>query len=171
MLTLYDELSADYAVRAVEMRPGRWRDRFLYALEISLDVLRPNRRTLASLVSVLVGDPTDGLFASGTAFSRTRVEAIFVGAVVGASDAPRGEVGPALGRLLYLLHLAILLWWPPDRRPSQRATAALVALIERALPLMVPAMRLPGVAGMLVAADALVNEALFEAPPQPEPGR
>src|SRR3954471_20146838 len=29
VLTLYDELSAEYADRAAQMAPGRWRDRFL----------------------------------------------------------------------------------------------------------------------------------------------
>src|SRR5436190_17808378 len=42
VLTLYDELSAEYAARAAEMVPGRWRDRFLYALSTSLEVLRPH---------------------------------------------------------------------------------------------------------------------------------
>src|SRR5687768_4146089 len=99
VLALYDELSADYAARASALPRGRWRDRFLYALEASLDVLRPHRGTLASLVGVLVGDPDEGLFAPSTAFSRLRVQAVFVAAVVGATDAPRGELGPALGRL------------------------------------------------------------------------
>src|SRR5689334_1437634 len=111
VLTLYDELSAEYADRAAQLPPGRWRDRFLYALTSSLEVLQPHRGTLASLVGVLVGDAEEGLFAPRTAFSLLRVQGVFVQAVVGASDAPRGETAPALGRLLYLLHLAVLLWW------------------------------------------------------------
>src|SRR5919202_1909254 len=52
VLALYDELSAVYAARAEQMPPGRWADRFLYALKTSLDVLAPQRDTLAALVSV-----------------------------------------------------------------------------------------------------------------------
>jgi AcrR family transcriptional regulator len=161
VLSLYDELSAEFAARATHLRPGRWRERVLEALELSLEVLGPQRSTLAALVPVLVGDADEGLFAPRTAFSRLRVQAVFVQAVVGATDAPRGELGPVLGRLLYLLHLAVLLWWLLDRSPGQRATAALLGLLERALRLAAPALRVPGVPGLLTSADALVREALF----------
>jgi len=171
VLALYDELSSEFAARASEMPPGRWRDRFRYALGASLDVLRPHRGTLASLVSVLVGDPEEGLFAPGTAFSRLRVQGVFVQAVVGARDAPRDPLAPALGRLLYLVHLAVLLWWLLERSPSQRATGALLVLLERALPLAATSLRVPGVPGLLIAADALVREALFGEPPSPESAR
>lgn len=165
VLALYDELSAEYAARAARMPPDRWRERFLYALRTSIEVLRPHRGTLASLVSVLVGDANEGLFAPSTAFSRSRVQGVFVDAVVGATDAPRGPLAPALGRLLYFVHLAILLWWLLDKSPSQRATDALVALLERALPLGATSLRVPGVPALLLAADALVREALFDDPP------
>ena len=161
VLALYDELSAAYAARAAQMGPGRWRDRFLFALRTSLGVLGPHRGTLASLVGVLVGDAEDGVFAPGKAFSRLRVQGVFVQSVVGASDAPRGETAPALGRLLYLVHLAVLLWWLLDRSPEQRATAGLVALLERAAPLIAVALRAPTVPGLVRAADALVRDALL----------
>ena len=162
VLALYDELSAEYAARSEAMPAGRWRARFLYALTTSLDVLGPHRGTLASLVPVLVGDADEGLFSPGTAFSRLRVQGVFVAAVEGASDTPRGPLAPALGRLLYLVHLAILLWWLLDKSPGQRATAALVKLIERTLPLAATALGVPGVSGLLVSADALVRDALLD---------
>src|SRR6185436_15689297 len=43
ILAFYDDLSADFATRATEMRPGRWRDRFLFALTTSLRVLESHR--------------------------------------------------------------------------------------------------------------------------------
>lgn len=171
VLALYDELSAGYAAHAEQMPSGRWRDRFLFALTTSLDVLRPHRATLASLVGVLVGDAEEGLFAPGTAFSRLRVQAVFVAAVTGARDAPRGQVAPALGRLLYLLHLAVLLWWLLDKSPGQRATAALVKLLGRALPLAATALRVPGVPGLVTSSDALVRDALLDDPPDQIPPR
>jgi AcrR family transcriptional regulator len=165
VLTLYDDLSAEYATRAAEMAPGRWRDRFLYALTTSLDVLRPHRGTLASLAGVLVADAEDGVFAPRMAFSRLRVQGVFVQAVVGSSDRLRGETAPALGRLLYLVHLAVLLWWLLDKSTSQRATTALVKLLERAAPLIAVALRVPTVPGLVRAADALVHDALLTDPP------
>ena len=134
MLALYDELSLDQLARANGMPHGAWRDRFLFTLETSLSVLQPHRRTLSALIPVMISTEPDGLFGSATAFSRHRVQGVFQDAAVGAKDAPRGELAAALGRLLYLLHLAVILWWLLDRSPNQRATAALVALTKQILP-------------------------------------
>jgi AcrR family transcriptional regulator len=162
VLSLYDELSAEYAARATEMGPGKWRDRFLFALTTSLRVLNPHRGTLAALAPVLVGDSQEGLFAPSTAFSRQRVQKVFHQAVVGATDAPRPELRAALARLLYLAHLAIILWWLLDKSPRQRATTALVALVSRALPASALTLRLPRIREFVVAGDKLFREALFE---------
>ena len=108
---LYDELSQEFARQTADMRPGRWRDRFLFALETSLRVLQPHRTTLRGLIPILVGDPNDGVFAASTAFSRLRVQRVFEDAVTGSADSPKLRLAAALGRLLYLVHLAVLLWW------------------------------------------------------------
>ena len=39
----------------------------------------------------------------------------------------------ALGRLLSLLHLAVILWWLLDKSPAQRATEGLVSLFRQVL--------------------------------------
>jgi len=162
VLAFYDELSGEYAARAAEMKAGKWRDRFVFALRTCLDVLGPYRKTLSSLAPVLVADPEEGLFAARTAFSRRRVEQVFQDAVNGASDAPARKLGEPLGRLLYLFHLAIILWWLLDKSPKQVATHALVSLLERILPSFGMALLLPQVRGFVRAADGLVREALFD---------
>lgn len=164
VLALYDDLSAEYAAAAARMPRGRWRDRFLFALRTSLAVLDPHRRTLSALVPVLVGDAEQGLFSPSTAFSRFRVQQAFQDAVLGATDAPRREIAGALGRLLYLLHLAVLLWWLLDKSPSQRATTGLVTLVEQTMPSAVLALRFRPVANLLRTGDALFGEALFDGP-------
>ena len=111
------------------MPRGKWRDRFAFALQTSLRVLGPHRQTLRALAPAMVGEGEEGLFARATAFSRTRVQGAFRAAVVGASDAPAPRLAEALARLLYLLHLAVILWWLLDRSAGQRATAGLVALL------------------------------------------
>jgi AcrR family transcriptional regulator len=161
-LALYDELSSDYASRAAEMPAGTWRDRFMFALTTSLRVLGPHRRTLVALVPVLIGDPGEGLFAPATAFSRQRVQRVFHEAIVGARDAPRADVTAALARLLYLAHLAIILWWMLDKSPKQRATTALVALCKQALPAAALTLRLPRARAFVIAGDTLFREALFD---------
>jgi AcrR family transcriptional regulator len=162
VLTLYDELSAAFAERAARLPRGSWASRFVAALETSLAVLDPHRSVLAGVVPVLVGGADQGLFAAETAFSRVRVQGVFERAVLEARDAPGTELGAAMGRLLYLLHLAVLLWWLLDRSPGQRATAGLVALLRRALPLGALALRLPPVRAIVAAADRLVRDALFD---------
>lgn len=146
------------------MKPGKWRERFLFSLETSLRALRPHRTTLRALIPVLIGDPDDGVFAAGTAFSRVRVQQVFEDAVAGAADAPTAPIAGALGRLLYLVHLAVLLWWLLDKTPRQRATDALVALTEQLLPSAALTLRLPPIRRFVIAFDALIREGLFGSP-------
>lgn len=99
-----------------------------------------------------------------TAFSRQRVQPVFEGAVVGATDAPKQPLAAALGRLLYLVHLAVLLWWLFDKSSRQRATSALVSLTEQLLPSAALALRVPPVRRFVIAVDGLMHEALFANP-------
>jgi len=164
VLELYDRLSAEFAMRVVSTKSGKWRDRFLFALRTSLEVLGPHRNTLAALAPVLVGDPNEGLFAPSTAFSRMRVEKIFDDAVRGASDAPATRLATGLGRLLYLLHLSVILWWLLDRSPKQRATQGLIALLQGILPSAALALRFPPFPAFVISGDALFRDALLSDP-------
>jgi AcrR family transcriptional regulator len=164
ILAFYDELSADFARQAAGMPPGRWRDRFIFALTTSLRVLEAHRIALQALAPVLVGDPDEGVFSERTAFSRQRVQPVFEDAVAGATDAPKQPLAAALGRLLYLVHLAVLLWWLFDKSSRQRATAALVSLTEQILPSATLALRVPPVRRFVIAVDELIREALFGSP-------
>jgi AcrR family transcriptional regulator len=164
ILAFYEELSADFAREVATMRPGRWRDRFIFALTTSLHVLEPHRVALRALAPVLVGDPDEGVFSERTAFSRQRVQPHFEEAVVGATDAPPQPLARALGRLLYLIHLTVLLWWLLDRSSKQRATTALVSLTQQLLPSAALALRVPAIRRFVVAVDELIREALFGRP-------
>ena len=164
VLALYDQLSEDYSRQAQEMAPGKWRDRVFFALETSLRVLGPHRVTLRALVPVMVGDVEEGVFAETTAFSRLRVQTVFQDAIAGASDAPPERVAEAMGRLAYLLHLAVILWWLLDKSPGQRATTALLALFRQILPSAALSLRLPPIRAFVRSADVLVREALLGVP-------
>jgi AcrR family transcriptional regulator len=164
VIALYDELSSDYAREALEMPLGRWRDRSIFALNTSLRVLEPHRVALRALTPVLVGDPEEGIFSASTAFSRLRVQRVFEEAVVGSSDAPKRPLSEAVGRLLYLVHLAVLLWWLLDKTPNQRATATLVSLTQQLLPSVALTLRVPPVRRFVISLDVLVREGLFGTP-------
>jgi len=111
-----------------------------------------------------LGDRDQSLFAVDTAFSRRRVEGIFVDVVVKATDSPRSKLAESLGRLLYVLHLAVILWWLFDKSSGQSATVALVALLDRILPMFSVALMLPQVQTCVRSADSLVREALLDNP-------
>jgi hypothetical protein len=151
------------------MPSGRWRRRFIFALTTSLDVLGPHRVALRALAPVLVGDPDDGVFSERTEFSRRRVQPVFEDAVAGATDAPKPPLAAALGRLLYLVHMAVLLWWLFDKSARQRATSALVSLTEQLLPSAALALRVPPVRRFVIAVDGLIDDALFSSAPQVQP--
>jgi AcrR family transcriptional regulator len=164
VIALYDELSSEYARQAAAMKAGKWRDRFLFALRTSLNVLEPHQVALRALTPILVGDPEEGIFAAGTAFSRLRVQRVFEEAVTGSSDAPKQPLAEALGRLLYLVHLAVLLWWLLDKSPGQRATTALVSLVQQLLPAAALTVRVMPVRRFVISVDELIGEALFRNP-------
>jgi AcrR family transcriptional regulator len=164
VIALYDELSSEYARQAAEMPTGKWRDRFLFALRMSLQVLEPHQVALRALTPVMVGDPDEGIFSARTAFSRLRVQRVFEQVVVEANDAPKQPLAEALGRLLYLVHLAVLLWWLLDKSSNQRATVALVSLTQQLLPSAALALRVPRVRTFVISVDELVREALFGNP-------
>ena len=164
VLALYEELSAEYATQAARMPAGKWRTRFMFALETSLAVLRPHRNTLQAFVPVMLGGTDEGLFAESTAFSRFRVQKVFEDAVVDATDAPARKLAEAVGRLLYLAHLGVIMWWLLDKSPQQRATPALVALLRQVLPSAALTLRLPPVRAFAQSADELFREALFSKP-------
>ena len=161
VLELYDELSAEYAERARAMQPGRWRQRALFALETSLSTLTPHRATLAALTPVLVGDPDQGLFSEKTSFSRSRVQQVFIDAVTGSRDKLATVDAESLGRLLYVVHLMVLLWWLLDKSPNQVATRGLVGVTRKLAHAFSLGMRLPQTRAVVRHVDALAQQALF----------
>jgi AcrR family transcriptional regulator len=164
VLELYDGLSADYAHQATEMKPGKWRERAVYALETSLSVLASHRSTLAALTPVLVGDPDHGLFSERTSFSRVRVQQVFIDAVSGSKDNLAADDAEALGRLLYVVHLLVLLWWLLDKSPNQVATRGLLAVARKLSHGVALALRFPRARAMTRHLDGLVGQALFGEP-------
>ena len=161
-LALYEDLSDRFVTAARVLPAGKWRERFVTALEISLGVVTPHRIALRAVAPVLVGSPDEGVFSERTLFSRIRVQGVFERAVADATDAPAPALAAALGRVCYLAHLAVVLCWLLDRSEAQRATMALVALVRHTLPSAGLALRLRAVRSLVLAADALLAEALFE---------
>jgi hypothetical protein len=68
----------------------------------------------------------------------------------------------ALGRLLYLVLLAMVLWRLLDKSPRQRATTSPSAWVRQVLPPSALTLRLPQARAILAAGDKLFREALFD---------
>ena len=166
VLALYDELSTEYVSRAERMKPGPWRERSLFAMKTSLRVLATQRETLSALVPILVGDPQKGLFAPATDFSRRRVQQVFIDAVSGAKEKLDEVQAESLGRILYVVHLAVILWWLLDKSPRQRATEGLLELLAKLGPALGLALKLPGAWRTVRSLDALILEGLLGVAPQ-----
>ena len=133
---------------------------FVLALKARLRRSDPHRVALKGSIPVLFG-PGGRLFSEETAFSRLRVQRVFEEVVVGSTDAPSGALAQAMGRLLYMVHLAVLLWWLLDKSAKQRATGVLVSLTQQILPSATVALRLPPVRRFVLSMDGLVREALY----------
>ena len=161
MLDLYDRLSAELVEKTSHDPSASWRDRFLVTLQASLDVLAPHRAELTLQMPEMIGTGEQSLFAQETSFSRKRVEDLFIRAITEAKDAPEPKTAASMGRLLYLMHLGIILWWLLDRSSSQRATTELIRTLHRgrALAKLVP--HLPYAKAMIASADALCREGLY----------
>jgi AcrR family transcriptional regulator len=162
VLRLYDQLSLELSQRPLP--PGVWRVRFMAALRSSLAVLEPHRGALRALIPVLLGDAEQGLFSEQTRFSRTRVQGLFTQAVSGARTPPPVAIQAPLGRVLYMAHLGVVLAWLLDRSAAQQATKEAVVLVERALPALALALRLPGATRVVERLDGVIREAFFEDP-------
>lgn len=146
VLELYEELTEDFLEATASLPIATWPVRAMFALRSSLDVLRPHRESLRALLGTTTIEHQGPLLVPGRALPHARVEARFVEAVTGASDAPPD--GERLGRSLYLVHLIALLFWLLDRSPRQVATDRALALLDRYAPLISQAADYPMVAGL-----------------------
>src|SRR5687768_328858 len=123
VIALYDELSSEYARQAAGMPPGRWRDRFLFALRTSLHVLEPHQMALRALTPVMVGDPEEGIFSARTAFSRLRVQRVFEQVVTESSeDRKSTRLNSSHGYISYAV-FCLKKKRPPSWRSSSRCLA------------------------------------------------
>jgi len=163
VIALYDELSTDYARQAADMPPGKWRDRFLFAVNTSLDVLEPHRVALRALTPVLVGDPDEGIFARRR---RSPVCACSGSSRTRSPDRPmprnRRWRNPWAGFSTWSISRAPVV--AARQEPKRRATTALIALTQQLMPSASLALRMPPVRRFVIAADELIREALFQNP-------
>ncbi|HEY8945888.1 MAG TPA: TetR/AcrR family transcriptional regulator [Polyangiaceae bacterium] len=130
ILTSYYEWLQDEHERLMAAIPSNsgLRERIAALFETKLAIVRKDRRLLAALFSKL-GDPSDPLsvFGKKNAALRDRSIRLFASAVSGV-PLP-ADTKDLTGRLLWLAHLAVLLFFVHDRSPRQTKTQDLVTMI------------------------------------------
>ncbi|MBI3269342.1 MAG: L-tyrosine/L-tryptophan isonitrile synthase family protein [Planctomycetes bacterium] len=150
VLALYHRLAADLEGRVEELPKGRVGPRFHAAMTAKLDLLEPHHAALGALFAAGI-DPSSrlGVLGEHTDAVRRRVAGVFAAVVQGAADRPPAPRDARLARLLYALHLGLILCWTLDRTPGRASTRAAVDLARDLLAFGVRFARVPGL-GRLV---------------------
>ena len=165
VIALYDELSSEYARQAAEMPPGRWRDRFIFALERPASMCSSRIRWLSGRsLRFWLAIPKRAFFPRARRSPVSACSRCSRKRSSESSDAPKQPLAAGARPASVLVHLAVLLWWLLDKSSNQRATAALVSLTQQLLPSAALALRVPPVRRFVIAVDELVREALFGDP-------
>lgn len=129
VLQFYDELSKKFEMSYSSMKSTSWKERSIEALKISLGILNPHRKTLSALLTVFFGNSKQNLFSPATQFSRQRVEGVFLLALSHASKPPPKDIQKEIARIIYMIHLIMILLWLLDKSPKQMATKQAMKLL------------------------------------------
>lgn len=164
VLALYLRLATELEARVPELPEGTIVERFRWAMLTKLSLVAPYRDALTALLATAL-DPRHELGALGeqTGLVRSRVTGVFSAVVLGATDRPE-EAAPALARVLYSAHLALVLLWTQDRTPDFTSTRSAVEALCDLLASASPLLWLPQAGAALAGADKILAPLL-----EPEP--
>lgn len=164
VLALYLRLATELEARVPELPEGTVAERFRAAMLTKLSLVAPYRDALTALLATAL-DPRHELGALGeqTALVRSRVSGVFSAVVLGATDRP-DAAAPALARVLYGAHLALVLLWTQDRSPDFASTRSAIEAFCNLLASASSLLWLPQAASALAGADRVLAPLL-----EPEP--
>ena len=161
VLALYGRLEVEFVDYMEALPPGPLAQRFGKIMQAKFAQLAPYREALGALAGAALNPRSDvAVLSDTTTDTRRRVSAMFLRMVRGSTDAPRQQVAHDLAVVLYVAHLALILFWLYDRTPNQRATHELVTLGSEALGVLRRLLRLPPLARAL-ARLARLAEPMF----------
>ncbi|HEX5689817.1 MAG TPA: TetR/AcrR family transcriptional regulator [Roseiflexaceae bacterium] len=150
VLALYARLEVEFVAAVDALPPAPLAQRFGQTLEAKFAQLAPHREALGALAGAALNPRSNvAVLGDTTADVRRRVSAMFLRMVRGSTDAPRERVAHDLALVLYVAHLALILFWLYDRTPGQRATHELVTLGSEVLGVTRRLLRLPPIARAL----------------------
>jgi len=162
-LALYQRVADEMEAEIPNLPDGKVAERFEALMLRKLTLMDGHRRSLTSLIAAGL-DPSGplGTMSDATAVIRSRNAAAFVAAVAGATDAPkRAEDRAALARILYGLHLSLVLLWTQDGEGD--LARKLVGLAREAIGKGIPFLLLPPIRARLHQVDAVFGSRLVSA--------
>lgn len=170
-LALYDRLAVELESRLDELPDGSVAERFSALTLHKLDLLDTHRDTLAALVAAAMDpDGPIGVLSDATSAVRSKVSGAYLVAVAGASDAPDDPAERRrMGRLLYGLHLLVVLVWSQDRDGS--LVRLVLATLADGLGMAPLALALPHLRERLEAIDTALGQRFLSVPSEGEEAR
>jgi AcrR family transcriptional regulator len=119
-------------------------DRFVTVMGGRLAQIAPYRDAFGALFGTMMSPNSSvDLLGEGAREMRLRSEGAFIRLVETASDSPGVRQAADLGKLLYMIHFAVILFWLHDRSTGQVATKRLLSFTADNLRLLRRMMLLP----------------------------
>lgn len=169
----YDRLAAEHAEAALAAMEGvsELADRIRLVLTAWLDVAEPYHAFAAQFFRN-AADPSSPLspFSAESADARAAVIHLHRTVLSGSNLRYDAEIARIMPELLWLHHLALVLYWAHDRTPGAERTRRLAVRTSGTVAKAVRLSRYKVVRPLVREADAMIREFLITEPDSPAPG-
>ena len=147
VMAYYEQIQAAHLeqARAAYADARSFRDRLAAALHSKLDLVGGDRKLLGAVFRA-VGDPTDPLSTFGRATAQIRADSIAVFAEALGDEPLPADLRALAPSALWMLHLALLLFFIHDRSRGQQRTRKLVDRLVDLIAGLLPMLGLPALA-------------------------
>ena len=165
VLALYQQMAAETDAAIAQLPQGSIAERFVLTMTARLEQASPYRDTFGALFGAIM-TPSSGveLFGKEAGIMRKQTEEAFISLVQTAKDAPNPAHVQDVGKLLYGMHFAVILFWLRDRTEGQRTTIALLNFIRDLLPWLLRGLALPFVGRELARFVRIIDGAFGSIP-------
>ena len=150
VLALYQRLATEMEREAMLLPAGPLSARFTAAMQADIKRLTPYRSAVGALFGAAFSPESEvSLLGEKAAPGRQIVQAAFAAVVIDATDVSSSQLREDLGKLLYAIHLLMVLYWLQDRTRDQKATQEMIGFAGQTLGRLRLFLRLPGIPRLL----------------------
>jgi AcrR family transcriptional regulator len=144
VLALYERMADETDEMIDRLADEPFAERFVKVMTGRLRQIAPYRDAFGALFGAMMSPNSSvDLLGEGARQMRLRSEGSFIRLVETASDSPTVQQSADLGKLLYMIHFAVILFWLHDRSGGQEATKRLLIFSADNLRLLRRMMLLP----------------------------